>query len=231
MSLDNATLNPSLQTLSASSLLSPHFDPNAMTPEGLMVYLGTRMGSLDDQMTTIMDREKKAQRVRAEIGELQTLLAELPSDDDKQKDLDFPDAEHFNAEVNQRIENIKALDPKLGASIEARLNDAGQIGTKSTTVTPTLSPNEAQRYSQAQIDKWYEDNPPYQVYDTSFKTGEVEASKDYLGLVAKDLESGSQMDMIGLQSLMSARQTAIQLATNLLAALNDSAKSVVGNIR
>jgi hypothetical protein len=30
---------------------------------------------------------------------------------------------------------------------------------------------------------------------------------------------------------MSARQTAIQLATNLLAALNDSVKSVVGNIR
>jgi hypothetical protein len=39
------------------------------------------------------------------------------------------------------------------------------------------------------------------------------------------------MDMIRLQSHMSARQTAIQLSTNLLASMNDSTKAVVSNIR
>jgi len=36
--------------------------------------------------------------------------------------------------------------------------------------------------------------------------------------------------MIRLQSIMSARQTAIQLATNLMSALGESTKSIVSNI-
>ena len=37
--------------------------------------------------------------------------------------------------------------------------------------------------------------------------------------------------MIQLQSLMSKRQTAVQLLTNMLKALNDSQKNVINNMR
>jgi hypothetical protein len=63
-----------------------------------------------------------------------------------------------------------------------------------------------------------------------YTTAELDNSKDYLSMVSKDLESGSQMDMIALQSLMGARQTAIQLATNLVSALSESQKAIVSNI-
>jgi hypothetical protein len=45
-----------------------------------------------------------------------------------------------------------------------------------------------------------------------------------------DVSSESQMGMIQLQSLMSQRQTAIQLCTNLIQALGEQSKNVVGNV-
>ena len=46
-----------------------------------------------------------------------------------------------------------------------------------------------------------------------------------------DLGTSSQLDMISLQELMSRRQAAIQLTTNLVSTFNDTAKSVIGNIK
>jgi hypothetical protein len=58
----------------------------------------------------------------------------------------------------------------------------------------------------------------------------MEATMKYLEGVTKDIESSAQLDMIRLQSIMSARQTAIQLSTNLVAALGESTKAIVSNI-
>lgn len=41
----------------------------------------------------------------------------------------------------------------------------------------------------------------------------------------------SEMNMISLQSMMSQRQLVIQLSTNMLRAINDSTKGIIGNIR
>jgi hypothetical protein len=45
-----------------------------------------------------------------------------------------------------------------------------------------------------------------------------------------DLGSGSQMSMLELQSLVSQRQNAVQLATGILKAMSDGTKAVVANI-
>ena len=45
-----------------------------------------------------------------------------------------------------------------------------------------------------------------------------------------DLGSGSQMSMLELQSLVSQRQNAVQLATGILKAISEGAKAVVANI-
>jgi len=44
------------------------------------------------------------------------------------------------------------------------------------------------------------------------------------------LNSDAEIDMIRLQSLMSQRQTAIQLTTNIVQSLNDQANKIVANI-
>jgi hypothetical protein len=45
-----------------------------------------------------------------------------------------------------------------------------------------------------------------------------------------ELNSSSEIDMIRLQSLMSQRQTAIQLTTNIVQSLNDQTNKIVANI-
>ncbi|HMI88321.1 MAG TPA: hypothetical protein VK550_29765 [Polyangiaceae bacterium] len=45
-----------------------------------------------------------------------------------------------------------------------------------------------------------------------------------------ELNSDAEIDMIRLQSLMSQRQTAIQLTTNIVQSLNDQANKIVANI-
>ena len=45
------------------------------------------------------------------------------------------------------------------------------------------------------------------------------------------LNSTSELDMIRLQSLVSQRQTAVQLTTNIVQSLNDQANKIVANIR
>jgi hypothetical protein len=47
---------------------------------------------------------------------------------------------------------------------------------------------------------------------------------------ASKLNSDAEIDMIHLQSLMSQRQTAIQLTTNIVQSLNDQANKIVANI-
>jgi hypothetical protein len=58
-------------------------------------------------------------------------------------------------------------------------------------------------------------------------------AKDYaeqLGSLSKDLGSSAELDMINLQSLMSQRQTAIQMITNMVSSLGESQKSIAQKI-
>jgi len=52
-----------------------------------------------------------------------------------------------------------------------------------------------------------------------------------LDAIVKDLNASGQMDMINLQSLMSSRQTAVQLSTNLMKTLSDAQREIIKNIK
>ena len=45
------------------------------------------------------------------------------------------------------------------------------------------------------------------------------------------LNSDAEMQMINLQSLMSSRQTAVELSTNILQALSTTDESIVSNLK
>lgn len=54
---------------------------------------------------------------------------------------------------------------------------------------------------------------------------------DNIDSIIKERNSAAELNMIGIQSLMSQRQTAIQLTTNMMSAINDSLKSIAGNTK
>jgi hypothetical protein len=187
------------QAVASSDIFgSANFNPNAMTPDTLLIYLGSRMGSLDNQMGEVFNRQKTSEKLRSELHAIQQELTTIDSKDDKHELVVGGLTQESIKEIDAHIRNIEAIDPKLGADVRKTMFEDGQIASRG---------------------------------DQNYYTYELDNSKEYLNMVAKDLESSAQMDMISLQSLMGARQTAIQLSTNLISALNESQKSVVGNIR
>lgn len=54
---------------------------------------------------------------------------------------------------------------------------------------------------------------------------------DTVGSIQKDFNGISELNMINLQSLMSQRQMAVQLCTNMMNVLNDTLKAPINNIK
>jgi hypothetical protein len=72
-----------------------------------------------------------------------------------------------------------------------------------------------------------------QVLHTSgsdYTANDVKASSEYVSSTMKKLESNASLEMIELQSLMSTRQTAIQLATNMVSSIGQGPQAIASNI-
>lgn len=179
---------------STSSYASIAFDQESLTPEGMMLYLSTRMNEVDGEINKLFDKQKASQEIRKALGEIQDELGKLKDDDGL---LTMPDSE-VEQNINTAIAKIGQIDPQLAEKMWTDMNKEGQI----------LFVQDGKYYAQ-----------------------EVTASKSYIDNIIKDLDATAQMDMIRLQSHMSARQTAIQLSTNLIASMSESTKAIVSNVR
>jgi hypothetical protein len=200
---------------SATSVVPSYVSDNPevavnLTPEGLMLYLESRLGDLDGQIDGLFKKQQDANRIREDLNAIQHALQTLESDPANKNALGTKneDANHNNQfdrdelsdwerKITDAIADIKEVDPERGAKLESELKKTGYV-----------------------LDGL---NGEYMAY-------EVKNTTDYLNTVSKDLESGAQLEMIKLQSLMSSRQTAIQLSTNLVSALCDSTKSIASNV-
>ncbi len=66
--------------------------------------------------------------------------------------------------------------------------------------------------------------------DSTVTSQEIASIQQGFKTIQSTYDSGSELQMIQLQSLMSQRQTAIQLTTNLIQTMNDTMQKVVGNV-
>lgn len=191
--------------IQGSSPLAPQpllYDPNALTPDALMVYLSTRLNGLDAQIQDIFTSQNGADKIRASLNDIQEAINSLPTSANKGADLNG--AEAVKEAILNSIDAIHNIDPQLAEQITAQLSQEGYILSVGSTG---------------------EDNAG------SYKTIEIDNTKEYMKNLTGELESAAQMNMIRLQSLMSSRQTAVSLATNLIGKLGDSIQKVVENIR
>ena len=194
-------INPARPTTTAPSLLDSA-NPNALTAEGMMMYLSARLSSLDDQINGVFQKQKNIEGVRKALMKIQNELDKLDDDKGNKKlvgtkhEVGKDDAD-YEKNIKAAIEEVKSYDPKLGAQLEKDLSEKGQIMF---------------------------------IADGLHYTAEVGASREYVGNMMKQLESSAQLEMIGLQSTMSARQTAIQLSTNLISALNKGTDAIAANV-
>jgi hypothetical protein len=194
---------PSLASIEAEAAVN-------LTPEGLMLYLQSRLDDVDTQIDGLFKRQQNISRIRNDLNAIQEQLQTLKSDTgvggnqgtqnqdlDHNGTIDSTEWAPHEQKIMAAIADIKQVDPALADQIEANLKSDSQV--------------------LSQLDGIY-------------LTSQVDCSTKYISGVNSRLESSAQLEMIKLQSLMSNRQTAIQLSTNLVSALGESTKSVAGNI-
>jgi len=205
---------PTAATLAASEDVVASGDATAyLTPDALMAYCKSRLRSIDDQVYTAMYGQKQ---IASETSQVQAAMAALQkySAGTSSKD----DCTSMEIALHKAIEQIKDTDsncPEL-PKLRQIYNDLVWSGTGPTENTP------------------YEDNyPPNQVGgegDHILSSSEVSGFINSLQGCASDLNSSAELNMIQIQSLMSQRQTAVQLTTNLVQSLGDQANKIAANI-
>lgn len=176
--------------------------PDQLGPEALIMYLESRLNSLDSQIDEIFKKQKKIEAIRQAMGEITNALAKLNDDTSKGglkgEKTTGTERAAFEDEILAALDKIRAIDPGLADKMLTDMTQEGQI---------------------------------LDCVDGLYYSREVEASREYINSMVKSLESSAQMEMIRLQSMSSARGTAIQMSTNLIASFNEGPKAIVGNIR
>ncbi len=228
-------MDPAASVTSPGTLNTSGYYENALTPDALMVYLSTRLGGLDEQIQQIFAEQQNSDKIRSAINKIQTLVSSLSTHTDKDKTLEGPIDTFANIQAVIETE-IAPLNPNLAASMLEKFQSEGYILTGEDNNALSLEMSNGfftqdARPGGVATSVLYQDNEDLQDGKLDYKTSEVDKTTDYLKGVTRDLESTSQMNMILLQSLMSNRQTAVSLSTNLIAKLNDSTQKVVENIR
>jgi len=186
---------------------STSYGAEGLSPEAMMIYLSSRLGTLDDGINELFDKQKSAQGVQEAIRAIQSDLAQLNDEAAANEELHFPDSSDgtrispMEEHIIQQLDVIAQYDPRLA---EQMRTDLGQDGKEGMILYGC---------------------------DGKYSSQEVKGTKSYLDGISKDLDATAQLDMIRLQSLMSSRQTAIQLSTNLISSMDKSLESIVTNIR
>ncbi len=191
-----------------------------LSPESLMYFCAIQLRSMDGQITKRMTEQQQARDAQEVLGQLQDLLAHLKPGGLNENDL-----------VARRriLEYYKAAYDKAPPDMKARLqesfnafrstgcnNDGGDVVSLAT-------------YSPAQLDA--DATRPTVDNKNSLDSNEVTARFDEIKGICNDINKGAELEMTNLQTLISQRQMAIQMTTNLLSKVCESMQAIVNNTK
>jgi hypothetical protein len=203
-------------------------DPDVMgaglSPDALIAYCQSRLDSIDGQIT---DSFNEQQQTATSITQIDTVLAQIKQYDGS--DVTSPaTCKLLESSFQGLISKLQKSDPgcpSLPALITA-YNTMVYSGTGGAAFLKSTDPTEPDFIDEGTY-------PP----DTSTKQGdndlgdtELQGYAQTLSDAAANLNSDSELQMVQLQSLMSQRQTAITLTTNLVESLGDQENKIADNI-
>jgi hypothetical protein len=191
-----------------------------LSPDALMTYCESRMRSIDEQVRTGFVQQRMRNQEQSDLqGVLETLqkyAAGVGSPDGGNHD----QCKEMELALQKEIEKIKATDP--GSPVLAKLtqtyNDLVYTGSGEDADVHYIDRDQYPPKAAGREGDCIIDNQEMTAFTTAIQNA------------AGDLNSGSELEMIQLQSLMSQRQTAIQLTTNMVQSLDDSSNKIAQNV-
>jgi hypothetical protein len=206
-----------------------------LSSEAMLEYIAAKLNDTDGEIKNLLNHQKV---VEAEQSKLQDLMQEINSlqskiDKDNNGNGVMSDpalCEKLETDIENAINYIQSIDPgcpKLGElmALHDRVMATG-TGPKDghgyyngNSAGPGETPNGTTAPPGVREDK-----------DGQFGADELKDFADTLQGINSDLGSGAQIEMIQIQSKVSDRSTAIQLATNIMQTIHDAEMKTVGNI-
>jgi hypothetical protein len=221
MSAANANFDPAAPVRTSVEIGSNEIDSPSVVDTSNPVASSSVFGSAHFDPNT-MTPESLLTYLSSRLGGIDKQMTDVFSREQK--------GEHVRSELHQIQEMLTNLESGEKPGDKGTISDLEAFNQELSAHIDNISKIDSDLANDLQT-RIYGEGQLMWKNDDVFTTAELEGTKDFLNIVSKDLDSSSQMDMINLQQLMSTRQTAIQLATNLVAACGESAKSIASNIR
>jgi hypothetical protein len=222
--------------LQATGAMGPTGDPTVgLSPDALLAYIAAKLSDSDSEIKTMLNHQKLVENEQGMVQKLMNEVSSLESQINKDSNgngtlSSKPACKQLEQDIEDTVNQIQAMDPGCAALGDLRaLHDRvmatgtgpydGHGYYNGSMAGPGDPPNGPSAPSGDRPDT-----------DSTFGADELKDFSDTLQGINSDLSSGAQIEMIQLQSKVSDRSTAIQLATNIMQSVYDSEQKTVGNI-
>jgi hypothetical protein len=216
--------------------------PGHLSIEGLVAWLSTKMKQTDEEirgrMSEVNDQKDAEKKLHALISELQGCvkkdaaggMVDVPLDlGDKKKVHDSKLYKSLDAEGKQAID---ALLDKVSHKFEVTENTMLPPGAGSGTPTflPAGTVFDSGQYGEYTT-RGLKDSQFKVLPDAKMSNDDLETSIKSLTEAASALGSNDEVNMIGLQSQISARAQLVQLVSNMISSVTDTNRSIIQNCK
>jgi hypothetical protein len=212
-------------TAGTSAVQNVDWQPtNGLDAQGILLYCSSRLSSLDDLIKSRFAEQEKRNQAVKDAGSLMSLLNR---------------ATYGIKDGKDAQDNDKNYDASMGADLAKAYNTTQdpQVREKIWGAYKAWTGRDLEGDGHGGAALWQCD--PHQLKD-KLDVNNIHGfnGQDYQSTFVanvKEIQDGltkdSELSMIQLQSIVSQRQQAVQMTTQLMATMNDSMKQVLGNIR
>lgn len=223
-----------------AELLHPTYDLSApLTPDALMSYCSMRLRGLDEQVNVAFNKQKIANDDGKTLSDLQSKLWTPNQPVNTACNGGF---EAALGEAKKMLDTAACIkDPATRAALEDKakaLLQKCQEGLNARAAANKVDPPDVGSFltmlnegaSSGAIDGTLTNlcgaEATYDVSIADYKACTTDAVQN----IQKDMNASTELSMISLQSVMSQRQSAVQLITNMVQALGDQTNKIVSNV-
>jgi hypothetical protein len=223
--LNSVFVNSSLPVVEWPAPSSPDELGSNLSPDSLLAYCQSRLDSIDGQVSTLF---REQQQNASATQQIDGFISELKNYESSGDVKDAATCKKLESDFQSLIVSLKNSDPacpELPTLIKTynTMVWSGDGGAEHVGSSDPTGPDFIDRgqYPEDQL------GPKG---DNILSSQELQGYAQTLSDAAGNLNSDAELGMVHIQSLMSERQTAVTLTTNLVQSLGDQTNKIAENI-
>jgi hypothetical protein len=208
---------PAVNLVGNAALTSNPDSAPGLSPDALVAFCDSRLSSLDSQMQGIFAQQNQSAATTQNLDSIASLLNDLPQ----------PTGSSSNPKIHISDAQLRQIYAAYDTAIDDLSSKDGtpaqmwSIGEKTTLGQQLYGDVNALRLGlKGSVSSGW-----------TLPESTITNCSQNLKTYTSNLNSDSEMQMINLQSLMSSRQTAVELSTNIMQNFSSTDMAIVANYK